>query len=104
MPSSPPRGLQPAAGYPACPDHTEKGTLWNVLDVEKEIGLTLTENFAMNPASSVSGLYFTHPKSKYFTLGPIGKDQVEDYAKRKEMSVEKAEKWLAPNLGYNPEG
>ena len=98
------RGIRPAAGYPACPDHTEKGTLWNVLDVEKEIGLTLTENFAMNPASSVSGLYFTHPKSKYFTLGPIGKDQVKDYAKRKEMSVEKAEKWLAPNLGYNPEG
>jgi 5-methyltetrahydrofolate--homocysteine methyltransferase len=97
------RGIRPAAGYPACPDHTEKGTLWKALNVEDEIGLSLTENYAMNPASSVSGLYFTHPSSKYFTLGPIGKDQVEDYAKRKSMTLAEAQKWLAPNLGYNPE-
>lgn len=97
------RGIRPAAGYPACPDHTEKPTLWDVLDVEAEIGISLTENCAMNPPSSVSGLYFTHPKCKYFTLGPIGKDQAKEYAKRKDMSLKEVEKWLAPNLGYNPE-
>ncbi|WP_127717775.1 methionine synthase [Halobacteriovorax sp. HLS] len=97
------RGIRPAAGYPSCPDHTEKPTLWRVLNVEEEIGISLTENNAMNPPSSVSGLYFMHPKAKYFTLGPIGKDQAKEYASRKEMSLKEVEKWLAPNLGYNPE-
>ncbi|MEP1097295.1 MAG: methionine synthase [Cyclobacteriaceae bacterium] len=96
------QGIRPAPGYPACPDHTEKRTLFDLLEVEKNTGIELTESFAMYPASSVSGFYFSHPDSKYFGLGKIGRDQVQDYAKRKEMSVEEMEKWLAPNLNYEP--
>ena len=94
------RGIRPAAGYPACPDHTEKGTLWNLLDVEAKTGMVLTESFAMWPGSSVSGLYFAHPEAKYFSLGKIGRDQVEDYAARKGMSVGEVERWLGQNLNY----
>ncbi|MDH5475030.1 MAG: methionine synthase [Cyclobacteriaceae bacterium] len=94
------QGIRPAPGYPACPDHTEKQTIFDLLEVEKNTGITLTESFAMYPASSVSGFYFGHPESKYFGLGKIGKDQVEDYALRKGTPVENIEKWLAPNLNY----
>ncbi len=94
------RGIRPAAGYPACPDHTEKGTLWSLLDVEVKTGMKLTESFAMWPGSSVSGLYFGHPEAKYFSLGKIGRDQVEDYAARKGMRVGEVERWLGPNLNY----
>lgn len=97
------RGIRPAAGYPASPDHTEKRILFNLLDAEKNAGITLSENFAMMPASSVSGLYFAHPESRYFAVGMITRDQVEEYAKRKGMTVEEVEKWLAPNLAYTPE-
>jgi len=90
------RGIRPAPGYPACPEHTEKGTLWELLEVEKHIGIRLTESYAMYPAASVSGLYFAHPESKYFGIGQIDLDQVSDYAERKGMTVEAAEKWLAP--------
>jgi 5-methyltetrahydrofolate--homocysteine methyltransferase len=96
------RGIRPAAGYPACPDHTEKGTLWRLLDVERASGITLTESFAMWPGSSVSGLYFAHPESRYFSVGKIGADQVADYRVRKGMTVEEVERWLSPNLGYEP--
>lgn len=96
------QGIRPAPGYPACPDHTEKETLFNLLNAENKIGVKLTENYAMYPASSVSGLYFAHPQSKYFGLGKIEKDQVEDYAKRKRKGLEETEKWLAPNLNYKP--
>ena len=96
------RGIRPAAGYPACPDHTEKGTLWRLLDVESNTGMQLTESFAMWPGSSVSGLYFAHPESRYFSLGKIGRDQVTDYAARKAMTVAEAERWLGPNLNYDP--
>jgi 5-methyltetrahydrofolate--homocysteine methyltransferase len=96
------RGIRPAAGYPACPDHTEKGILWKLLDVEKNAGIKLTESFAMWPGSSVSGLYFAHPDSKYFAVGKLGKDQVEDLAKRKGKSVSEMERWLGPWLNYNP--
>ncbi len=96
------RGIRPAAGYPACPDHTEKGILWKVLDVEARTGITLTESYAMWPGSSVSGLYFAHPQARYFTLGKIGKDQVEDYHRRKGLSIAEVERWLGPNLGYTP--
>jgi len=95
------RGIRPAPGYPACPDHTEKAELWRLLDAEKNIGVELTENYAIYPPSSVAGLYFSHPDSKYFHVGQINRDQVEDYAKRKGISVEEAEKWLRPNLGYD---
>ena len=98
------RGIRPAPGYPACPDHTEKGTLWRLLDAEKNAGIQLTESFAMWPGSSVSGFYFAHPESRYFSLGKIGRDQVEDYARRKGMSVAEAERWLGPNLNYEPGG
>ncbi len=94
------RGIRPAPGYPACPDHTEKQILWRLLGVEERAGISLTESFAMSPASSVSGLYFAHPQSQYFRVGQIGKDQVEDYAIRKGMSIEEVERWLAPNLSY----
>ncbi len=94
------RGIRPAPGYPACPDHTEKTTLFEILDAEKNTGIKLTESLAMYPASSVSGLYFAHPKSKYFGVGKIGKDQVEDYAKRKGLSLKDAERWLSPALNY----
>ena len=98
------RGIRPAAGYPACPDHTEKGPLWNLLDVQKNTGMLITESFAMWPGSSVSGLYFAHPESRYFSLGKIDRDQVEDYAERKGMSVKEIERWLGPNLNYDPAG
>ncbi len=94
------QGIRPAPGYPACPDHTEKWTLFKLLDAEKNTGIYLTESLAMMPASSVSGFYFAHPQSKYFGLGKITKDQVEDYAERKGMSLEEVERWLSPNLGY----
>ncbi|WP_420575762.1 methionine synthase [Ekhidna sp.] len=94
------QGIRPAPGYPACPDHTEKRTLFALLGVEKNTGITLTDSYAMYPASSVSGFYFSHPDSKYFGLGKISKDQVEDYAARKQMKVEEVERWLAPNLSY----
>jgi len=95
------RGIRPAPGYPACPDHTEKGTIWRLLDVEEKTGIKLTESFAMWPGSSVSGLYFAHPESRYFTLGKIDREQVADYAERKRMSVAEVERWLAPNLNYD---
>ncbi|QWC87043.1 methionine synthase [Nocardioidaceae bacterium] len=96
-------GIRPAPGYPACPDHTEKLTLWDLLDVEAGTGITLTESMAMQPGAAVSGWYFSHPASQYFVVGRIGKDQVVDYAERKGWSVEEAERWLSPNLGYLPE-
>lgn len=95
------QGIRPAPGYPACPEHTEKGILFELLDVEKNTGISLTESYAMYPAASVSGFYFMHEEAKYFGLGKIEKDQVEDYAKRKGWTVEQAEKWLAPNLSYD---
>jgi 5-methyltetrahydrofolate--homocysteine methyltransferase len=96
------RGIRPAAGYPACPDHTEKGPLWRLLDVEANTGMLITESFAMWPGSSVSGLYFAHPESRYFSLGKIDRDQVADYGKRKGMSVTEVERWLGQNLNYDP--
>jgi len=95
-------GIRPAPGYPAQPDHTEKRTLFSVLDAEKEIGVKLTESYAMWPAAAVSGLYFSHPEARYFGVGKIGRDQIEDYAARKGWSVEEAERWLAPILNYDP--
>jgi 5-methyltetrahydrofolate--homocysteine methyltransferase len=95
------RGIRPAPGYPACPDHTEKGTLWRLLDVQANTGMILTESFAMWPGSSVSGLYFAHPESRYFSLGKIGRDQVVDYHKRNGMSQAEVERWLGPNLNYD---
>jgi 5-methyltetrahydrofolate--homocysteine methyltransferase len=89
-----------SSGYPACPDHTEKQTLFDLLEVEKNTGIILTESYAMYPASSVSGMYFSHPESRYFGLGKIEKDQVRDYAMRKNMNLDIIEKWLAPNLNY----
>ena len=96
------RGIRPAAGYPACPDHTEKGPLWHLLDVEANTGIQITESFAMWPGSSVSGLYFAHPESRYFSLGKIGRDQVADYGERKRMDVHEVERWLGQNLNYDP--
>jgi 5-methyltetrahydrofolate--homocysteine methyltransferase len=96
------RGIRPAAGYPACPDHTEKGTLWRLLDVQENTGMLITESFAMWPGSSVSGLYFAHPESRYFSLGKIDRDQVADYHGRKGMSVAEVERWLGQNLNYDP--
>ncbi len=96
------RGIRPAAGYPACPDHTEKGTLWRLLDVQANTGMLITESFAMWPGSSVSGLYFAHPQSRYFSLGKIDHDQVADYHERKGMSLAEVERWLGPNLNYDP--
>jgi 5-methyltetrahydrofolate--homocysteine methyltransferase len=97
------RGIRPAPGYPACPDHTEKGTLWQLLDPEHNAGITLTESFAMYPTAAVSGWYFSHPDSQYFVVGRVTKEQVEDYARRKGWSLAEAERWLAPNLDYDPE-
>ena len=96
------RGIRPAAGYPACPDHTEKGPLWRLLNVYANTGIQITESFAMWPGSSVSGLYYAHPESRYFSLGKIDRDQVADYAERKGMSVHDVERWLGPNLNYDP--
>ncbi|RMG77547.1 MAG: methionine synthase, partial [Bacteroidetes bacterium] len=95
------QGIRPAPGYPACPDHTEKATLWQLMDVENQTGMKLTESFAMHPAASVSGWYFAHPESTYFAVKGIGKDQVTDYAKRKGMEVDVMEKWLAHVLNYD---
>ena len=97
------RGIRPAPGYPAQPDHTEKHQIWKLLDVDNTAGITLTESLAMFPGSSVSGLYFAHPESKYFAVGKIERDQIEDYARRKGMSVAEAEKWLMPYLNYDPD-
>ena len=94
------RGIRPAPGYPACPDHTEKGKLWQLLDVERNVGIKLTENYAMYPTAAVSGWYIAHPEAHYFAVGKIDRDQVEDYARRRGVSVSEAERWLAPNLGY----
>jgi 5-methyltetrahydrofolate--homocysteine methyltransferase len=96
-------GIRPAPGYPACPEHTEKQTIWQLLDVEANTGIELTESMAMWPGAAVSGLYFSHPQSRYFNLGRIGRDQVEDYARRKGWTVAEAERWLSPNLGYRTE-
>jgi 5-methyltetrahydrofolate--homocysteine methyltransferase len=93
-------GIRPAPGYPACPEHTEKQVIWDLLDVQANTGIELTESMAMWPGAAVSGLYFSHPQSQYFVLGQIGRDQVEEYAKRKGWTVEEAERWLSPNLGY----
>jgi 5-methyltetrahydrofolate--homocysteine methyltransferase len=94
-------GIRPAPGYPACPDHTEKATLWQLLDAEKNAGMRLTEHFAMLPTAAVSGWYIAHPKARYFGVGDIGRDQVEDYARRKGWTQAQAERWLAPNVGYD---
>jgi 5-methyltetrahydrofolate--homocysteine methyltransferase len=96
------RGIRPAPGYAACPDHTEKGTLWELLEPDRRIGVTLTESYAMMPTAAVSGWYLPHPQARYFGVGRIQKDQVEDYAARKGMTLEQTERWLAPVLGYDP--
>jgi 5-methyltetrahydrofolate--homocysteine methyltransferase len=96
------QGIRPAPGYPAQPDHTEKATLWKLMDVEKQAGIALTESYAMWPGASVSGLYFSHPQSHYFGVGKIERDQVEDYAKRKGWTIAETERWLAPVLNYDP--
>jgi 5-methyltetrahydrofolate--homocysteine methyltransferase len=96
------RGIRPAAGYPACPDHTEKWILWELLDVEKRVGIKLTESCAMWPGASVSGLYFSHPASKYFAVGKLGRDQMIDYHLRKKMDLRDVERWLGPYLDYEP--
>jgi 5-methyltetrahydrofolate--homocysteine methyltransferase len=92
------RGIRPAPGYPACPDHTAKAGLFRLLDAQRNAGMRLTESYAMLPASSVSGFYLSHPEASYFAVGKIGRDQLEDYARRSGLSVEQAEKWLSPNL------
>jgi len=94
-------GIRPAPGYPACPDHTEKATLFQLLEVEKNTGISLTESYAMYPAASVSGFYFSNSNSRYFGLGKIGRDQIGDYSQRKKLKTGVAEKWLAPNLSYD---
>ena len=96
-------GIRPAPGYPACPEHTEKATLWELMDVKERTGIELTESMAMWPGAAVSGWYFSHPQSQYFVVGRLAQDQVADYAKRKGWTLQEAERWLAPNLGYNPE-
>ena len=96
------QGIRPAPGYPACPDHSEKSSLFQLLDVEKNTGIKLTENFAMWPAASICGYYFSHPKSSYFGVGKLNKDQVSDYATRKQKSLKYVERWLQPNLNYDP--
>ena len=95
------RGIRPAPGYPACPDHTEKQTLWELIQPDANAGIQITESFAMTPAASVSGWYFSHPRSQYFGTGKIQRDQLEDYADRKRWTTAEAEKWLAPVLAYN---
>jgi 5-methyltetrahydrofolate--homocysteine methyltransferase len=96
-------GIRPAPGYPACPDHTEKRTIWDLLDVERNAGIELTESMAMWPGAAVSGVYYSHPQSQYFVVGRLGRDQVADYAERKGWTLAEAERWLSPNLGYDPE-
>jgi 5-methyltetrahydrofolate--homocysteine methyltransferase len=96
------RGIRPAFGYPACPDHTRKRALFDLLHAEDRTGITLTESYAMFPAASVSGLYFAHPDARYFAVDRITRDQVESYAARTDMSVTEVERWLGPNLGYDP--
>ena len=96
-------GIRPALGYPACPDHTEKDILWDLLGVQERTGIWLTESKAMVPTASVSGLYFSHPAARYFAVGKIAKDQVEDYARRKGMALREVERWLGPNLAYEPD-
>jgi 5-methyltetrahydrofolate--homocysteine methyltransferase len=96
------RGIRPAPGYPASPDHTEKATLWRLLDVEARTGIQITESFAMWPGSSISGLYFAHPESRYFSIGKLGRDQIADYADRKTMPPAEVERWLGPWLNYEP--
>jgi 5-methyltetrahydrofolate--homocysteine methyltransferase len=95
------RGIRPAFGYPACPDHTEKRKLFALLDAES-IGMALTDSCAMMPPASVSGIYFAHPDARYFMVGRVGRDQVEDYARRKGMDIAEVERWLGPNLAYDP--
>ena len=97
------RGIRPAPGYPACPEHTEKLAIWDLLDVEASVGIELTESMAMWPGAAVSGWYFSHPQSQYFVVGRLGRDQVADYAGRKGWTLGEAERWLAPNLDYVPE-
>ncbi|KTF11403.1 methionine synthase [Pseudoalteromonas sp. 10-33] len=97
------QGIRPAPGYPACPEHTEKKKIWQLLDTEKRIGMQLTSSYAMWPGAAVSGWYFSHPEAKYYAVAAVQKDQVEDYAKRTNMTLEEAERWLSPNLGYEPE-
>jgi 5-methyltetrahydrofolate--homocysteine methyltransferase len=97
------QGIRPAPGYPACPEHTEKATLWQLLDPELNAGIRLTESFAMFPTAAVSGFYFSHPQAHYFGVGQIDRDQVASYAERKGWTLAEAERWLAPNLGYDPE-
>jgi 5-methyltetrahydrofolate--homocysteine methyltransferase len=96
------RGIRPAPGYPACPDHTEKAKLFDLLRARQEVGMELTESFAMTPTAAVSGYYFSHEQAHYFTIGPIAADQVESYAKRKSMRIDAVEKWLGQNLSYDP--
>jgi 5-methyltetrahydrofolate--homocysteine methyltransferase len=96
------RGIRPAPGYPACPDHTEKATLWRMLDPESRVGIRLTESYAMHPTAAVSGWYFSHPEARYFQVGKVDADQVADYARRKGMTLAEAERWLAPVIGYEP--
>ena len=95
------QGIRPAPGYPACPEHSEKATLFKLLDASRNTGMELTESFAMQPGASVSGWYFAHPQARYFGVSRVERDQVEDYARRKGMSVSAAERWLAPVLGYD---
>jgi 5-methyltetrahydrofolate--homocysteine methyltransferase len=97
------RGIRPAPGYPACPEHTEKATLWELLDVEQATGIELTSSMAMWPGASVSGFYYSHPDSQYFVVGRVARDQVEDYAARKGWTLDEAERWLSANLGYDPD-
>ncbi|WP_254894396.1 MULTISPECIES: vitamin B12 dependent-methionine synthase activation domain-containing protein [Xanthomonas] len=97
------RGIRPAPGYPACPEHSEKRTLFDLLDAEGNVDMSLTESFAMLPTAAVSGYYFSHPKSQYFVVGRLSKEQVADYAKRKGITLALAERWLASNLDYDPE-
>ena len=96
-------GIRPAPGYPACPDHTEKQTLWELLDVKASTGIELTESMAMWPGAAVSGWYFSHPQSQYFVVGRLGRDQVAEYAERKGWTLAETERWLSPNLGYDPD-
>ena len=95
------RGIRPAPGYPACPDHTEKRTIWTLIEPDLNAGMTLTESFAMLPTAAVSGLYFSHPEARYFGTGKLARDQVKDYAMRKGMEINSVERWLASTLGYD---